>query len=54
MTDPCTIGDAQALLQVMPIPVIVMRPRGIERPKLLDYLGKINLVVQRKLVRIGP
>ena len=36
----CTIGDAQAMFQVLPIPAYVMLSRGIERPKLVDTLSQ--------------
>src|SRR4051794_21596537 len=46
---PCTIGDAQAMFQVSQIPAYVMRPRGLEQPKLLDSLSQC----QYRLFRDG-
>jgi hypothetical protein len=48
-TKPCTVGDARAMLEALQIPVHVMRPRGIEGPKLLDALAEC----QYRLFRDG-
>lgn len=46
---PCTMGDARAIFEALPIAVHVIRPRGIEGPKLLDSLGRC----QYRLFRDG-
>ena len=46
---PCTIGDARAMLEAIQIPVHVLRPGGIEKPKLLDTLASC----QYRLFRDG-
>lgn len=46
---PCTMGDAKAMFEGLQIPVHVMRPRGIDEPKLLDSLGRC----QYRLFRDG-
>jgi hypothetical protein len=38
--EPCGIGDAQAMFQVLVIPVAIMRPRGIDQSKLVDSLSR--------------
>jgi hypothetical protein len=45
----CTMGEAEAMLQALPIPIQVMRPRGLEEPKLLDTVGRC----QYRLFRDG-
>jgi hypothetical protein len=37
--DSCTTGDVEALLQNLPVPNQVMRPRGQDHPGLLDALA---------------
>ena len=45
----CGMGDARAMFEVLPVPVLVMRPRGIDGPRLLDSLSRC----QYRLFRDG-
>lgn len=47
--EPCTTGDALAMFEALQVATNVMRPRGIEAPKLLDTLSRC----QYRLFRNG-
>lgn len=45
--DVCTYGDAQALFQELPLPVNIMRPRGLTHAALLENLSRCQYRVFR-------
>lgn len=47
--EPCTMGDARSMFEALQIPFNVLRPRGIEGPKMLDSVGRC----QYRLFRDG-
>src|SRR5262245_51434041 len=38
--EPCTLGDAMSLFEAFPVPFQIMKPRGLDEPKLISSVAE--------------